>query len=82
MDLTEAEDQTLAHWFKEMMSGVPLRPLVPISSKQLPPAMAWAYLRVDRHKPALAQLYEGPYQVLHQTRNTATLQMGPRTETV
>ena len=44
--------------------------------------MLWAYLRVDRHKPASAQLYKGPYQVLRQTRNTATLQMGPRTETV
>ena len=46
--------------------------------------MAWAYLRMDQHKPAMAQLYEEPYhyQVLHQTRNTATLQMGPRTETV
>ena len=82
LDLPEAKDQTLAHRFKDMMSGVPLRPLVPTSSKQLPPAMAWAYLRVDQHKPALAQLYEGHYQVLRQSRNTATLQMGPRTETV
>ena len=82
LDLPKAEDQTLAHRFKEMMSRVSLRPLVSTNCKQLPPTMAWAYLQVDCHKPALAQLYEGPYQVLRQMRNTATLQMDPRTDTV
>ena len=44
LDVPEAEDQTLAHWFKEMMgSEVPLRNLV--SHNVL------AYLQVDWHKP-------------------------------
>ena len=44
--------------------------------------MAWVYLRVDRHKPALAKLYKGPYCILQQTRNTALLQMGSKTKKV
>ena len=71
-DLPNVEDQTLAHWFKHMMAGVTLQP----------PDMAWAYLREDHYKPALYQLYEGPYCVLQQMRNTALLQMGSKTEQV
>ena len=82
LNLPDIKDQPLAHRFKQMMAGVPLQPLVQTDGKQLPPDMAWAYLRVDRHKPALAQLYEGPHCVLQQTRNTTLLQMGAKTEKV
>jgi transposase InsO family protein len=81
LDAPEAEDQTLSSRFQQLLSSVPLTPVKTTNSTTVPP-MSWAFLRVDSHKPPLAQLYEGPYRVLRQTRQTAVLQMGERKEKV
>ena len=82
LDAPEAEDQSLSSRFQQMLSAVPLTPMVESKLHHEVPPMKWAFVRVDSHKPPLAQLYEGPYEVLRQSRNTALLQVGDKKDRI
>ena len=81
LDCPDVARQQLTQAFKSLSRGLPVRPLT--TAPRIPiPMMDFCYVREDAVKPPLTPLYQGPFRVLRQLRNTVLIQRGEREEVV
>ena len=65
-----------------LKQALPVRPRPPPPPSNVPPGMKFVYLKVGGARTPLSPIYQGPYRVLSQRRNTVRIRLGDRTDTV
>ena len=80
--MPEFDRQELLDAFAKMKEGIPVRAPTGTSPVTPIPNLCWVYVCINSVKPLLHPKYQGPYQVLSQTRNTVRLQVDDTIELV
>ena len=82
IDSPEYTGQDLLDAFRQLKSGLPVRPLAAPSAPRLIPDLHWVYVKVNSVKPPLHPKYQGPYEAISQMRNTVRIRVGDDIELV
>ena len=82
IDSPEYTSQDLLDAFRQLKSGLPVRPPAAPSAPRSIPDLRWVYVKVDSVKPPLHPKYQGPFEVVSQTRNTVRIRIGDDIELV
>ena len=82
IDSPEYTGQDLLDAFRQLKSSLPVRPLAAPSAPRSIPDLRWVYVKVDSVKPPLHPKYQGPFEVVSQTRNTVRIRVGDDIELV
>ena len=76
LDAPEYDGQDLLDAFRQLKSGLPVRPPVDLPLSPRVPNLRWVYIRINAVKPPLHPKYQGPYKVISQTCNTVRIKVG------
>ena len=82
LDAPEFDGQDLLDAFRKLKSGIPVRPQADASPSPPIPNLRWVYIWIDAVKPPLHPKYQGPYEVISQTRNIVRIKIGDDLELV
>ena len=82
LDVPEFNGQELIDAFSKLKIGIPLQPRDDSPPVTPIPDLRWVYVKIDAVKPPLHPKYQGPYEVISQTRNTVQVKIGDNIELV